>query len=108
MKHTPTGSAAIAGVVPTRPGAVSVETPRNPSVLRAAIPEPLVLRIPAAIRFSGLSRSGLYRAAGAGLIRMVKLGPKATGVDVASLRAYLARLPEAQIKAPVSRQSEVQ
>jgi excisionase family DNA binding protein len=45
----------------------------------------------------GLSRSGLYRLAGEGRIRMVKIGSR-TLVDAASVRAFLATLPPAQIR----------
>jgi excisionase family DNA binding protein len=44
----------------------------------------------------GLSRSRLYRLAAEGRIRMVKVGSR-TLVDCASVRAFLATLPEASI-----------
>lgn len=61
----------------------------------AAAQAPIMLRIPDAVRMSGLSRSGLYRAWHAGDIALVKAGTS-TLVDGASLRAYLARLPRIQ------------
>jgi hypothetical protein len=48
---------------------------------------------------SGLSRSAIYREAGAGKIRLVKLG-RSTLVDMASVRAFLDSLPPACIAAP--------
>lgn len=54
--------------------------------------ETLMIPLPRAPAVSGMSRSSLYRAAADGRIRMVKSG-RATLVDAASLRAYLASLP---------------
>jgi hypothetical protein len=56
-------------------------------------------RIPESCRRYGLSRSRLYLLAGEGLIRFVKVG-NATLVDLGSVRAYLARCPAADIRAP--------
>ena len=53
--------------------------------------------IPDAIACSGLSRSGLYREAGAGRLLFRKLGRK-TIVDGASLAALVASLPVAAIR----------
>jgi hypothetical protein len=47
----------------------------------------------------GISRSGIYRHAALGDIRLVKLG-NATLVDLASVRAFMARLPAASLRAP--------
>jgi predicted DNA-binding transcriptional regulator AlpA len=47
----------------------------------------------------GISRSGIYRHAALGDIRLVKLG-NATLVDLASVRAFMARLPAATLRAP--------
>ena len=58
----------------------------------AAALAPIALRIPDAVRLSGLSRSGIYRAWHAGDLVLVKAG-NSTLVDAESLRAYLARLP---------------
>jgi hypothetical protein len=55
--------------------------------------------IPDACELSGLSRSALYREAGAGRIRMVKLG-RSTLVCMASVRVFLDSLPPARIAAP--------
>jgi hypothetical protein len=66
---------------------------------RAITLEPLALPILAAVAVSGLSRSAIYREAGAGRIRLMKLG-RSTLVDMASVRAFLACLPAAQIRAP--------
>jgi predicted DNA-binding transcriptional regulator AlpA len=47
----------------------------------------------------GMSRSAIYREAALGNIRLVKLG-HATLVDLASIRAFMARLPAATLRAP--------
>jgi hypothetical protein len=60
---------------------------------------PLALPVPAAMAASGLSRSAIYREAGRGNIRLLKLG-RTTLVDMASVRAFLATLPVAPIRAP--------
>lgn len=54
-------------------------------------------RIPLATHITGLSRSRLYRLAGEGRIRFVKVGG-ATLVDMASVRTFLASLPAATIR----------
>ncbi len=51
---------------------------------------------------SGVSVPSLYREAGKGNIVLLKYG-RSTLVDLASLRAFLARLPRASIRAPRSR-----
>ncbi|MEO3475297.1 hypothetical protein AAFN86_25780 [Roseomonas sp. CAU 1739] len=53
--------------------------------------------LPRAPAIFGLSRSHLYRLAAAGRVRMVKAGAR-TLVDAASVRAFLASLPTAQIR----------
>lgn len=58
--------------------------------------DPVTMPLPRATGWSGLSRTTLYRLAAAGRIRMVKAGAR-TLVDCASVRAYLATLPEAAI-----------
>ena len=50
-----------------------------------------------ACEISGLSRSGIYRAAAAGQIRLIKNG-RSSLVDMASVREYLAGLPRADIR----------
>lgn len=59
-------------------------------------------RIPDCCRRFGISRSRLYREATAGNVRFLKLGA-ATVVDLASVRALMARLPEAKLRAPKGR-----
>jgi excisionase family DNA binding protein len=59
---------------------------------------PEMVPLPRAPAVFGLSRSGLYRLAAEGRIRMVKIGAR-TLVDAASVRAFLATLPPAQIGA---------
>ena len=60
---------------------------------------PEYARIPEACRRYGLSRSRLYLLAGQGLIRFVKVG-RATLVDLATVRDYLASCPAAQVRPP--------
>jgi len=67
--------------------------------LRPAAIEPLALPIPAAVAISGLSRSAIYREAGAGRIKLMKLG-RTTLVDMESMRSFLSELPTAQIRGP--------
>lgn len=55
-------------------------------------------RIPNIRRRFGLSRSGVYRLAGQGHIRLVKLAGRPL-VDVGSVRRYMAGLPPAAIRA---------
>ena len=57
---------------------------------------PEMVPLPRAPAVFGLSRSGLYRLAAEGRVRMVKIGAR-TLVDAASVRAFLATLPAAQI-----------
>jgi hypothetical protein len=66
---------------------------------RGAIIEPLALPILAAVAATGLSRSAIYREAGQGRIKLLKLG-RTTLVDMTSIRAFLASLPTANIRAP--------
>ena len=65
-----------------------VHVPDDHAVLAAPIRRACML--------SGLSRSAIYRAASAGLIRVLKNG-RSSLVDMASVRAYLAELPVARI-----------
>ena len=62
-------------------------------------PDPLTVRIPEATRFSGLSRSEIYRRAGRGEVILLKSG-RSTLVDMASLREAVASLPHASIRKP--------
>jgi hypothetical protein len=59
--------------------------------------DPIAMRLPDATRFSGLSRSEIYRRAGTGEIKLLKCGAT-TLVDVASLRVVVAGLPRAVIR----------
>jgi hypothetical protein len=65
----------------------------------ALIVDPIGLPIPAASAASGVSRSGIYRAAAEGKIILRKHG-RSTIVDMASMRAFIDSLPIAQIGAP--------
>lgn len=58
-------------------------------------PVPEMIPLPRAPGVFGLSRSNLYRLAADGRIRMVKVASR-TLVDAASVRAFLATLPEVQ------------
>ena len=53
-------------------------------------PEPISVRIPEAVRMTGISRSVLYELIKAGELHAVKLG-RATLVPVASLRALVEK-----------------
>lgn len=75
-------STALA-ITSTTGGSRASVTPRN-------------LRIVAAVAYSGISRSELYRLAAAGRVRFIKSGAT-TLVDVASLDAYIDGLPAAPI-----------
>lgn len=66
----------------------------NPDMVRLA-------RLPVAQAFSGLSKTHLYGIARIGLVRFVKCG-RSTLVDMESLRAYLASLPDARMTPPKS------
>lgn len=71
---------------------------RDASASSQAAPEAVPL--PHAPAVFGLSRSVLYRLAGEGHIRFVKVG-RSTLVDAASVRQFLASLPAARIRAPL-------
>jgi hypothetical protein len=60
-------------------------------------PDPIAVRIPAACRLSGWSRSELYRRAGRGEVVIVKAG-RSSLVLYDSLRAAIEALPRATIK----------
>lgn len=59
---------------------------------------PEMVPLPRAPAIFGLSRSHLYRLASEGRIRLVKVASR-TLVDAASVRAFLATLPEAKLRA---------
>jgi excisionase family DNA binding protein len=65
----------------------------------SAEPLPDFLPLGEACRVARVSRSELYRKAGAGQIRFVKLG-KRVRVDMRSVRLMLERLPEARLRPP--------
>jgi hypothetical protein len=69
------------------------------SVPPGPVGAPRYARIPQACRRYGWSRSGTYRLAGKGLIRLVKLDGT-TLVDCESADAFMAGLPAASIRAP--------
>jgi hypothetical protein len=62
----------------------------------AVAKQPEYGRIPDACLTFGLSRTGIYRLANAGEVRLLKLAGR-TLVDYGSVRAYLAALPAAEI-----------
>ncbi len=68
-----------------------------PTVADVTPLEPIAMRIPEATRFSGFSRSEIYRRAGTGEIILRKCGAT-TLVDVTSLRSAVAALPRAVIR----------
>ena len=65
--------------------------PAAPARLPATL-GPELIRIPEALRISGISRASLYREQAAGRIVFRKYG-RATLGDVASLRAFMAAMP---------------
>lgn len=60
---------------------------------------PLTVPLPKAPGVTGLSRSTIYREAARGNIRLLKIG-RSTLVCMDSVRAFLANLPAASIRAP--------
>lgn len=58
---------------------------------------PLTMPLPQAPAATGLSRSAIYRAAAEGKIKLLKNG-RSTLVDMASVRAFLASLPDAKVR----------
>lgn len=72
-------------------------TAKETTMIPPTLPAPDMARIPMASHLSGLSRSRLYRLATERRIRFVKVGC-ATLVDMASVRAFLASLPAADIR----------
>jgi excisionase family DNA binding protein len=65
------------------------------------IVEPMAAPILDACRFSGLSRSEIYRCLGDGRLQAVKSGSR-TLILMDTVRAYLASLPRATFRAPKS------
>ena len=60
-------------------------------------PAPAFAPIPAAVTYSGHSRSVLYLLLSEGKIRAVKAG-RTTLIDMESLRSHLASLPSAEFR----------
>jgi len=79
-----------------RPASDATLTPNRPADVRAGF------TISGAVAWSGLSRSALYREAGAGRLLFRKCG-RTTIVDGASLAALVASLPVASIGAERSK-----
>lgn len=59
--------------------------------------EPEFIPLPRSVEVFGVSRSGHYRLAAAGRIRLLKLGAR-TLVDAGSVRAFLATLPPVEVR----------
>lgn len=60
------------------------------SGMAAELQMPLTVRIPAAVRMTGIGRSKLYELIASGDIEVVKIG-SATLIPVASLQALIAK-----------------
>lgn len=73
----------------------------NPTLATAFEPEPLTAPIPAACRYSGLTRTEIYRRLATGQIRAVKSGSR-TLILMDSLRAHIASLPAATFRRPTA------
>jgi excisionase family DNA binding protein len=76
-------------VIKTRRGAAAQITD-DPSDPVSAQPEPLTVRIPAAVRMTGIGRSKLYELIQSGDIDIVKIGAS-TLIPVDSLRKLIDR-----------------
>lgn len=76
---------------------------QNPVPSSATPLIPIVATVARTSALSGLSRSEIYRLLGTGKIRGLKSG-RSTLVDFESVRAHLASLPPAMIRAPAPRQ----
>ncbi len=63
----------------------------------ASTVEPLAVPMPRAPAATGLSSSAIYREAAKGNLRLIKAGRR-TLVCMESARAFLARLPTAQLR----------
>ena len=59
-----------------------------PGLGRAGTIEPISVRIPDAVRLTGLSRSRIYELMGSGELEFVKVG-RSTLILVASLRGFV-------------------
>lgn len=69
----------------------------QPALSQASAGLPEALTIERASSTFGISRTSLYRLAGAGNVRFIKLG-RTTLVDCNSVRAFLAAQPSAVIR----------
>ena len=76
-------------VIKTRRG-VPHDTKTEPQPLLNSHPEPLTVRIPAAIRMTGIGRSKLYELIQSGDIEIVKIG-SSTLIPIESLRQLINR-----------------
>lgn len=76
-------------VIKTRRGAVAQITDDQPAPV-CPQPEPLTVRIPAAVRMTGIGRSKLYELIQSGDIDIVKIGAS-TLIPVDSLRKLIDR-----------------
>jgi len=99
---------SISGVIELRRAGLFRRTKRDVGMsttetsapaLKGAPIEPLAVTIGDAVRFSGMSRSEIYRRATAGDLVMVKNGARSL-VLVASIRDLIANLPRATLRAP--------
>ncbi|MCB4858425.1 helix-turn-helix domain-containing protein [Sphingobium sp. PNB] len=76
-------------VIKTRRGSIH-NTAEEPQAVDIPQPDPLTVRIPAAIRMTGIGRSKLYELIQSGDIEIVKIGA-ATLIPVDSLRQLINR-----------------
>lgn len=76
-------------VIRTRRG-LPRHTQNEPQPISDSPPEPLTVRIPAAIRMTGIGRSKLYELIQSGDIEIVKIGTS-TLIPVESLRQLIDR-----------------
>ena len=72
---------------------------RRDIIMKTSFAEPLAAPIPEASRYSGLTRSEIYRRLASGDIRAVKSGAR-TLILMDSLREHIASLPAATFKHP--------
>lgn len=63
---------------------------RSPKVTRSNGAEPLAVRIPDAVRMTGIGRSKLYELIASGDLETIKIG-RCTLVTVDALKAFLAK-----------------
>ncbi len=74
-----------------------INHPPPAGIAWASTVEPLAVPMPRAPAATGLSRSAIYREAAKGNLRLIKAG-RSTLVCLESARAFLARLPTAQLR----------